>query len=137
MLKNFIAVIILTQLFFFECEFSYAQEAETTEQLKIDEGSWLASPNNWINSKYNTQNTSLNFANSVKNFANREDSPSRINILNTLGFVVGFAVQKPDGGVNYFDEDGERIGYSPDGGISQFEVDGDSTTFTTRIGPEK
>lgn len=95
----------------------------------ISEDSWVASPRNWNNSKYNYDNSKFNFTNSPRNYANRESNPSRVNIVNLFGVVIGYVVKKPDGGLNYFDNEGNRIGYSPDGGISQFDEDGDATKF--------
>lgn len=101
----------------------------TAEVNAIPEDSWLASPNNWNNSQYNSDNTAYNYANSPRNYDNSIKNPKRINIKNILGAVIGYAVKKSDGGVNYFDNEGERIGYSPDGGVSQFNLEGDSKSF--------
>jgi hypothetical protein len=109
-----------------------AQEIEVDPE-PIEEDSWEASPLNSNNSPHNGENTSFNFNNSPRNFANSIDNPKRLNVVNILGVVVGYAVKRSNGTVNYFDNDGKRVGYSPDGGLSQFDVDGDSTKFRVEL----
>ena len=91
---------------------------------------WDASPKNWKNSPYNYDNSELNFKNSQSNYLNQKANVNRINIVNLLGIVTGYVVKKTDGGWNYFDNDGKRIGYSPDNGRTAYTVTGESTTFT-------
>lgn len=90
---------------------------------------WDASPLNWKNSQYNYVNSPRNFVNSVSNFENKEENPNRINIVNLLGSVTGYVIIKEDGGWNYFDNDGTRIGYSPNNGKSAYTVEGKPTSF--------
>lgn len=94
---------------------------------------WEASPNNWRNSQYNYENSSYNFANSPKNFKNAEGTRGRLNIVDLLGSVTGYAIPKKDGGINYFDNDGTRIGYSIDGGKTQYDIKGEEATFTVEV----
>jgi hypothetical protein len=94
---------------------------------------WEVSPYNWRNSPYNYDNSAANFLNSPYNVANREGQRGRINIVNLLGIVTGYAVIKKDGGINYFDNEGKRLGYSNDGGVTQYDVEGETTTFRTEV----
>ncbi len=94
---------------------------------------WEDSPNNWRNSRYNMENSAYNFANSPKNFENTEGKRGRLNILNSLGIVIGYAIRKKDGGINYFDSDGVRIGYSNDNGKTQYDPEGESESFSVEV----
>ncbi|MBL7661153.1 hypothetical protein JNK13_00220 [bacterium] len=94
-----------------------------------DQIPWEASVDNWGNSPFNYENSKFNIANSPDTFANSKDNPNRINIKNLLGIVTGYAVAKPNGYVNYFDNDGDRIGYSLDGGKTAYDDSGKPTTF--------
>ncbi len=94
---------------------------------------WEDSPLNWRNSPYNYENSPLNYGNSPKNVNNIEGRRGRLNIVNKIGSIIGYAIVKRDGGINYFDEDGVRIGYSNNGGVTQYEVDGDVTTFSVEV----
>lgn len=94
---------------------------------------WEASPYNWPNSPYNFENSPNNFANSIKNFQNAEGRRGRLNIVNSLGVVTGYAIVKRDGGINYFDSDGDRIGYSVDGGKTQYGPSGEEASFTVSV----
>jgi hypothetical protein len=94
---------------------------------------WEASPFNWRNSRYNYENSELNFSNSAKNFQNAEGTRGRLNIVNILGVVIGYAKVKADGSINYFDSDGTRIGYSVDGGKTQYDPDGEEVEFTVEL----
>lgn len=74
--------------------------------------SWNNSPLNYQNSELNYENSSLNYNNSPLNYQN---SPLNYNservIRDNSGQATGYAVPKPDGGVNYFDLEGNREGY--------------------------
>lgn len=69
-------------------------------------------PNNFNNSPLNFENSPDNFKNSPNNF---ENSPSRFGNDNIVrdneGNAIGYGVEKSDGGVNYFNLNGERQGY--------------------------
>jgi hypothetical protein len=76
--------------------------------------SWNASPYNYNNSPYNYNNSPYNFNNSPYNFRN---SPYNMfsdrGIYGADGTREGYAVPRPDGGLNYFNNAGKRWGYSP------------------------
>ncbi len=61
---------------------------------------WNSSPNNWKNSPSNWENSPNRFGN------------DRV-IRDNRGNVRGYAVPKSDGGVNIFDTQGNRKGYTP------------------------
>lgn len=73
---------------------------------------WENSPLNFDNSEMNYENSSLNFNNSPINFQN---NPMNFNsdriVRDNGGDAIGYAVPKRDGGVNYFDLTGNRMGY--------------------------
>jgi len=65
-------------------------------------------------SPLNFQNSPLNFQNSPQNFQN---SPQKYNnnriIRDTSGQPQGYAVPRRDGGINYYDMNGNHKGYQP------------------------
>jgi hypothetical protein len=73
-----------------------------------------SSPNNYNNSPNNYDNSPNNYNNSPNNY---ENSPNKYGnkriIRDNDGNPSGYAVPKSDGGINYFDMDGNRIGYQP------------------------
>ena len=69
--------------------------------------SWNSSPNNWNNSANNWNNSPNNWNNSPNNMS------SRNGIYDGDGNRTGYAVRRPDGGVNFFDNGGNRRGYRP------------------------
>ena len=75
---------------------------------------WNSSPYTWKNSPYNFDNSPHNFKNSPYNWDN---SPYKWNndriIRDNQGRATGYAVPKEDGGVNYYDFDGNRRSYKP------------------------
>jgi len=75
---------------------------------------WTSSPNNWANLSSNWQNSPNNWRNSPNNWQN---SPNRWGneriIRDQSGRAAGYAVPRPDGGVNYFDLNGNRKAYQP------------------------
>lgn len=76
--------------------------------------SWNASPNNWSNSPNNWENSPNNWKNSPNNWQN---SPNRWGneriVRDNHGNPHGYAVPRQDGGVNFFDFNGNRRGYAP------------------------
>ena len=69
-------------------------------------------PNNFENSPYNFENSPNNFQNSPNNFENSPNRYGNENIIrDNQGNAVGYGVEKSDGGVNYFNLNGERQGY--------------------------
>jgi len=75
---------------------------------------WESSPNNWDNSHLNYENNSLNFKNSP---LNHDNSPLKLGndriVYDENGKATGYAVPKESGGVNVYDLDGDRVGYTP------------------------
>jgi len=75
---------------------------------------WNSSPSNWENSPSNWNNSPSNWNNSPSNWDN---SPSKYGndrlMRDESGNVSGYAVPKSDGGVNFYNLNGERKGYLP------------------------
>ena len=72
------------------------------------------SPNNFNNSPYNFNNSPYNFNNSPNNFNNSPNNFGATNgIYSTDGVRQGYTVPRPDGGINYFDNNGNHLGYTP------------------------
>ncbi len=82
--------------------------------VAIAQTDWDSSPYNYKNSPYNYENSPYNYKNSPYNYDN---SPYKYNndriIRDNKGRAKGYAVPKDDGGVNYYDFDGNRQGYKP------------------------
>jgi hypothetical protein len=95
----------LAMIFIFLIPFSGVAIAQTD---------WDSSPHNWKNSPYNWKNSPHNWRNNPHNWDN---SPYKWNndriIRDNQGRAKGYAVPKEDGGVNYYDFDGNRKGYKP------------------------
>lgn len=73
---------------------------------------WQDSPINPRNSTVNPENTSIYWRNNPVNPANSPIFPNNPRtIRDNDGNAVGYAVPKAGGGVNYFDYNGNRIGY--------------------------
>lgn len=75
---------------------------------------WNSSPYNWDNSQYNWNNSPYNWNNSPNNWDN---NPNRWGNERTIrdnnGNPTGYAVPTPNGGVNFYDNQGTRRGYLP------------------------
>ena len=75
---------------------------------------WNSSPSNWKNSPSNWENSPSNWRNSPSNWDNSAAKWGNDRIVrDTEGNPQGYAVPKKDGGVNFFDFDGNRKGYLP------------------------
>ena len=75
---------------------------------------WDSSPNNWNNSPNNWDNSSMSWDNSPNNWENSTNIYNNPRIIrDTNGNAQGYAVPKDDGGVNFFDRNGQRKGYLP------------------------
>lgn len=83
-----------------------------TMTVEADVTNWDNSPYNFKNSEMNWENSPMNFRNSPMNL---ENNPININsdriIRDSSGEATGYAVPKADGGVNYYDLQGNRQGY--------------------------
>ncbi len=83
----------------------------------------LADVTDYNNSPYNYENSEMNYENSPMNYNNSplnyQNSPLNYNsdriVRDNSGHAMGYAVPKPDGGVNYFDMQGHREGYQGPG----------------------
>ena len=70
------------------------------------------SPNRYENNLYNYNNSSSNYNNNPNNYENNLNNYSSNRIIrNESGNATGYAVPRSDGGVNYFDTNGNRTGY--------------------------
>ena len=82
--------------------------------LVVCAGGGFNSPNNWDNSPNNWENSSNTWENSPNNW---ENSPNNYlddrTIRDSNGDAKGYAVPKADGGINFYDNDGNRTGYLP------------------------
>jgi len=75
---------------------------------------WQNSPDRWQNSSQNWQNSPQNWQNSPQNWKNSADNYYSSNgIYDSNGNRTGYAVPTPNGGINYFGNDGSRRGYQP------------------------
>ena len=73
-----------------------------------------SSPFNYDNSPYNYENSPYNYRNSRDNWDNSPYKWGNDRIIrDNDGNPQGYAVPKRDGGVNFFDLDGNRKGYEP------------------------
>lgn len=77
-------------------------------------GDWDSSPHNWDNSPNNWANSPNNWDNSPNNYENSQYNYNNDRIIrDNTGSAQGYAVPKPDGGVNFYGTDGTRTGYLP------------------------
>jgi hypothetical protein len=75
---------------------------------------WKNSPDNWENSSQNWENSSQNWKNSPQNWQNSANNFNNANgIYDSSGNRIGYDVPTPNGGINYFNNDGSRSGYQP------------------------
>lgn len=73
-----------------------------------------ASPYNYQNSEFNYDNSPYNYRNSPYNYQNNPLNLRSTNgIYNNEGHRIGYEVQSPSGVTNFFDKDGNQIGYQP------------------------
>ncbi len=76
------------------------------------EGSWNDSPSNWNNNDANWANSSSNWNNNPSNWQNSSSNFNSTNgIYDNSGNRTGYSVDKPDGGTNYYTNEGYRYGY--------------------------
>jgi hypothetical protein len=73
---------------------------------------WQDSPYNWKNSDYNPQNSQYSYSNSPYNPKNSEFNYNSPNgVYDNAGNRVGYVVESKEGVRNYFNNNGERVGY--------------------------
>lgn len=85
-----------------------------TSRTEADDSLWNNSPINYANNPINWDNSPLNYNNNPVNWENNPtNADSQRIIRDPSGGAIGYAVPKPDGGVNYFSMDGQRRAYSP------------------------
>ena len=84
----------------------------TSQVYAGDFGGYNNSPYNYNNSPYNYENSPYNYKNSPNNYNNSQYNMNSNNgVYNSNGDRMGYGVRKSDGGINYFNNDGERTGY--------------------------
>ena len=77
-------------------------------------GAWGSNPSAWENNQANWENNKSNWQNSPNNPENRPNPFIKNNTTyDNQGKPNGYTVEKKDGGVNYFDQNGNRKGYRP------------------------
>jgi hypothetical protein len=73
---------------------------------------WENSPYNFANNEYNHANTQYDYKNSQLRWENNEfNLTSNTGIYNNIGERMGYEVINRDGTRNFFDSNGNRIGY--------------------------
>ncbi len=73
-----------------------------------------SSPNNYENSTNNYENSSSNYKNSPNNYDNSPNKYGNDRIIrDNEGNATGYSVPKDDGGVNFYNSNGDRTGYLP------------------------
>ncbi len=91
---------------------SYAQTA--SQNWANNPQNWRNSPQNWQNNPQNWQNSSQNWKNNPQNWQNNPNNYNSSNgIYDRNGNRIGYGVPTPNGGVNYFNNDGRRTGFQP------------------------
>ena len=74
--------------------------------------SWENNPLNYKNSSYNYDNSQYNYRNSQYNWENNSyNLESKSGIYNDQGNRVAYEVQNVQGTRNFYDFDGNRLGY--------------------------
>jgi hypothetical protein len=75
---------------------------------------WNSNPNNWVNNPNNWENNPNNWKNNKNNWENSSNRQGNERIIrDSNGNPTGYAVPKQDGGVNFYDNKGNRRGYLP------------------------
>ena len=90
------------------------QNSPSSQNWANSPQNWQNSPDNWQNSSQNWQNRSDDWKNSPQNWDNSGNNYNNANgIYDSNGNRVGYSVPTPNGGINYFNNDGSRRGYQP------------------------
>lgn len=87
--------------------------ATATAEYNASQWDYRNTPLNYENSTLNYDNSTLKWENSPLNYDNSSWNPDRNNVYNEDGSSMGYKVIKEDGGANYFNNSGKRIGYEP------------------------
>ena len=107
---TFVRSVCFAQIY----EQNNAQNSPSSQNWANSPQNWRNSPDNWENSSQNWQNNSQNWQNSPQNWQNSGDNFNSTNgIYDSNGNRVGYSVPTPNGGINYFNNDGSRRGYQP------------------------
>jgi len=90
------------------------QNSPSSQNWTNSPQNWQNSPDRWQNSSQNWQNSSQNWKNSPQNWPNSPNNYYSTNgIYDSNGNRIGYGVPTPNGGMNYFGNDGSRRGYQP------------------------
>ena len=74
--------------------------------------SWETNPANWANNPANWDNNPANWDNNPANWDNNPSNFSRKNgLYDTDGNSIGYYTTTPAGVTNFWNDDGERLGY--------------------------
>lgn len=73
---------------------------------------WISDPNNWNNSQSNWDNSTSNWNNSPDNWKNNVGNYHSLNGIYNDVERIGYVVPNENRVVNYYDNNGKRIGYS-------------------------
>lgn len=88
--------------------------AQASQNWANSPRNWQNSPDNWKNNPNNWQNSSQNWKNSPQNWQNSGANYGSTNgIYDSAGNRTGYVVPSPNGGKNYFNNDGSRRAYQP------------------------
>lgn len=75
---------------------------------------WNNNPNNWNNNINNWDNNPNNWSNNPNNWNNSPNNYNATNgVYDSQGNRQGYQTQSPSGVVNYYNNNGNRIGYAP------------------------
>lgn len=96
------------------CASTQAQYIQPVTPQYIVPTPFKASPQNFNNSPQNFYNSPYNFNNSPQNFNNSPYNYGATNrIYDSNGNPMGYTTTTPQGVTNYFDFNGNRLGYKP------------------------
>jgi hypothetical protein len=90
------------------------QNGPSSQNWANSQQNWHNSPDNWQNSQQNWQNGSQKWENNPQNWDNSANNYNNANgIYDSNGNRTGYVVPRADGGVNYFNDNGDRRAYQP------------------------
>jgi hypothetical protein len=92
----------------------YRRGSAASQNWANNPQNWRNNPQNWQNSSQNWRNTSQDWQNSPQNWQNSGNNYNNANgVYDRNGNRAGYAVPTPNGGANYFNNNGARSGYQP------------------------